>query len=275
MIDIAAIAANLEPGPDGIWVSRSRSEISYPEEGNEHCLALEAGSFWFSHRNHCIETILKCFPPPGVLFDVGGGNGYVAAGLQRTGIPVTLVEPGWQGALNARQRGVERVICSTLEDAGFQEGAIPAFGLFDVLEHIQDQEAFLHQLHCLLPHGGRGYLTVPAYPLLWSADDDYAGHHRRYTLGSLQRVLQAAGFRVIFSSYFFWFLPPPIFLFRSIPTRLGLRKQAAWNQYNQEHRELTGVAGHLLNWVLEMEIRRLRQGQAIPFGGSCLVAVEK
>ena len=32
-------------------MSRTHSPISYPEEGNLNCLALEAGSFWFAHRN--------------------------------------------------------------------------------------------------------------------------------------------------------------------------------------------------------------------------------
>src|SRR5512142_1308788 len=131
--DVAALAANLEQGADGIWVSRGQAQqISYPEEGNSNCLALEADSFWFEHRNRCIQAVMGHFPPPGVVLDVGGGNGYVALGLQRAGFAVALVEPGWQGVQNARVRGVETLICSTLEDAGFRPGSVPAVGLFDV-----------------------------------------------------------------------------------------------------------------------------------------------
>lgn len=275
VVDLNEIATNLEPGPEGIWVSRSRSPISYPEAGNEMCLGLEAASFWFGHRNQCIQAVVNRFPPQGVLFDVGGGNGYVAAGLNQAGVPVALLEPGWAGAQNARRRGVETVICSTLEDAGFLDGALPAAGLFDVLEHIADEGNFLASLHQRMAPGGKLYLTVPAYPALWSADDDYAGHHRRYTLSSLRRSLESAGFRVIFSSYIFWMLPLPILLFRSLPSRLGWRKQAAWDRYFQEHRSQPGPVGWLLGQLLKWELKRVRNGQRVWMGGSCLAVAEK
>ncbi len=272
-VDISAIAANLELGPDGIWVARSREkEISYPEEGNLNCLALEADSFWFAHRNRCIQAVMRAAPPPGIVFDVGGGNGYVALGLQQAGIPVALVEPGWQGVQNARRRGVETLICSSLEDAGFRPGSVPAVGLFDVLEHIEADEAFLQSIRDLLVPGGRVYLTVPAYRALWSADDDYAGHYRRYTLGSLRRALERAGLRVDFASYIFFMLPLPIFLMRAIPTRLGLRKQEAWDSYQQEHRAQPGLAGQVVDRLLALELAQLQKGRPVPFGGSCMVA---
>lgn len=275
VIDIPSIADNLIPGPDGIWVSRSRGEISYPEEGNQNCLALEEDSFWFAHRNCCIQSVMTNYPPPGTLLDVGGGNGYVALGLQQAGIPVMLLEPGWEGVQNARKRGVNSLVCSTLEDAGFRSGSLPAVGMFDVLEHIQEQEAFLRQVRELLVSGGRLYLTVPAYQLLWSADDDYAGHYRRYTLGSLQRVLNASGFRVVFASYIFFMLPLPSYFLRVIPSRLGLRKEKAWDQYQQEHRAQPGLVGGVLRAMLHWEENRLRSGRSVPFGGSCLVAAER
>ena len=34
MIDLRAIASNLESGPDGLWHPRSRSRFDYPDEGN-------------------------------------------------------------------------------------------------------------------------------------------------------------------------------------------------------------------------------------------------
>lgn len=274
-MDIAASADNLAPGPNGIWVSRSRKEISYPEEGNLNCLALEADSFWFDHRSRCIQAVMRLFPPPGMLFDVGGGNGYVAMGLQQVGIPVALVEPGWQGVMNAQRRGVQTLICSTLEDAGFHAGALPAVGMFDVLEHIQAGRDFLRSVHSLLTPGGRLYLTVPAYRVLWSADDDYAGHYQRYTVTGLRNLLRACGFEVEFASYIFLLLPLPIFLLRAIPSRLGLRKQEAWESYQQEHRQQASLAGALLSRILGWELTRLRDGKALPVGGSCLVVARK
>lgn len=276
MNDLREVAANLEPGADGIWVARSReNEISYPDEGNTNCLALESNSFWFKHRNQCIQAVMRNYPPPGMVFDVGGGNGYVALGLQQAGFTVALVEPGRQGVENARQRGVETLVCSTLEDAGFRPLSVPAVGLFDVLEHIADAEGFLKTVQGLLVPGGRVYLTVPAFQALWSADDDYAGHQRRYHLTGLSRVLEQAGLQVEFASYIFFMLPLPIYLLRALPTRLGLRKQEAWDTYQQEHQSRPGLAGRALEGLLGWELGRLKNNKTIPIGGSCLVAARK
>ena len=77
MIELSKIATNLQPGEHGIWFSKKRSHISYPEDGNLRCLAVEDSSFWFKHRNKCIIESMRLFPPEGVVYDVGAGNGYV------------------------------------------------------------------------------------------------------------------------------------------------------------------------------------------------------
>ena len=95
-----------------------------------------------------------------------------------------------------------------------------------MLEHIEDDAAALRQVHRLLRPGGHLFLTVPAYPALFSEDDRLAGHFRRYTSNSLTRVLAGSGFQIRFASYMFAPLPPLVFLLRTIPTRLGLRRGA-------------------------------------------------
>ena len=277
IFDPGARSDRLQRGPDGIWylAGGDRSRVSYPEEGNANCLALEEDSFWFEHRNACIIEVLRLFPPPGAILDVGGGNGYVTSALQRAGLAAALLEPGEQGARNAFRRGIRSVICASLQDAGFAPGSLPGIGLFDVLEHIADDADFLSTVHHLLAPAGRLYITVPAYPLLWSADDDYAGHYRRYTLAGLSQALRAAGLSVNFNSYFFGVLPLPIFLLRSLPTRLGLRKQNAWDSYRQEHSSRPGLLGRLLAWILSLELACLRRKAPLPCGGSCLVVAQK
>lgn len=119
MIDLTTISSNLQQTSDGIWRSRSSSSISYPDWGNEACFQVEDASFWFRHRNACILEAVQQFPPPGPVFDIGGGNGFVAKGMQDAGIDVVLVEPGEAGAVNAQRRGIRSVICATLADAGW------------------------------------------------------------------------------------------------------------------------------------------------------------
>jgi SAM-dependent methyltransferase len=271
MVDLNLIATNLELRSDGIWYSRRTSQIDYPEEGNAFCYQLEEESFWFNHRNAFILEALSRFPPSGLLFDVGGGNGFVAKAISDIGINTILVEPGVEGVRNAQRRGINQLVCATLEDAGFQDQTLPAIGMFDVLEHIPDDLGFLHQINRLLIQGGRLYLTVPAYKFLWSNEDDFAQHYRRYTLGQLDERLQLAGFKVEFSTYIFATLPLPIFFFRTIPSKLGWRKTGDLTRVGSELKPISNTANNLLDAILKIELAILKRRNLLPFGGSCLV----
>lgn len=268
---IDEIAANLELGDSGIWFSKGKSEVSYPSAGNESCFEIEDHSFWFRHRNRCINTVVRGFPPAGAIFDLGGGNGFVSLALQQDGWQNVVVEPGRAGALNARKRGLVNVICSTLEDADFRSHSLPAAGLFDVLEHLADDQQFLECLRERLAPGGRVYLSVPAYQWLWSAEDVSAGHFRRYTLSSLKSVLRLSGFQIDYASYIFSPLPPAILLKRTIPSLLGRRSVENTDDGVQEHRSGSATLTRILDGVFEWELRMVERKKTIPVGGSCLV----
>lgn len=261
-------ALNLELDPQGYWYARNQPALSYPEDGNESCFTFEDDSFWFRHRNDVIRCLVEQYPPGGLIFDVGGGNGYVSAGLERAGFPTVVVEPGRSGAENACRRGLRSVVNATLEAAQFASAVADAVGLFDVLEHIEDEADFLASIRQLLKPGGRIYLTVPAFQMLWSNEDTLAGHFRRYTRASLTRVLQAAGFQVEFATYFFCVLPFPVFFLRSIPSRLGWRKDPSLRRSRQEHVR-RGFVGQVLDRVWSGELAWLKRRRWIPLGGSC------
>ncbi len=275
MIDLHLFASNLEQGTDGLWHPKVRTRPTYPDAGNAFCFQVEDASFWFHHRNACILGAVRRFPPAGPVFDIGGGNGFVARGLVQQGFPAVVVEPGPEGARNARSRGLDPVVCAALDDAGFRPGALPAAGLFDVLEHLDDDVQVLARLGVLLAPGGRLYLTVPAYQWLWSDDDDLSEHRRRYTVSGLRRVAERAGFTVEYATYMFWPLPPPIALLRVLPSRLGLRPKADAATIQQELQPTDGVAVRLLSRVLAGEAGWLARGRSLPFGGSCLMVARR
>ncbi len=275
MIDLTAIASNLQPGPDGLWHPRSRSACDYPDEGNAFCYQVEDHSFWFRHRNACILDAVQRLPPAGAIFDIGGGNGFVARALAQAGYDAVVVEPGPTGARNAQARGLAPVVCAALDDAGFAPGTLPAAGLFDVLEHMADDRAVLEQLARLLSRDGRLYLTVPAYQWLWSTDDDLGGHHRRYSGRSLRRVVTAAGFDVEYATQIFWPLPLPILLLRALPSRLGIRPKADVDAIREELQPRESAGVRVLEALLRLETRWLRGGHVIPFGGSCLMVARR
>jgi SAM-dependent methyltransferase len=274
MVNMARIAPSLKLGVDGIWHTEATGTVSYPPHANEACFDLEDGSFWFDHRNACIVAAVETFPPrgDGPIFDIGGGNGFVSVGLMEAGFDVVLVEPGLAGALNAKRRGVPTVIQATTSSAGFTSQSMESVGLFDVIEHIEDDVAFLTSIHTLLKPGGKLYATVPAYSLLWSDEDEVSGHFRRYTLSSVKGCLQLAGFRHEFATYIFRPLPVPILLTRTLPSHWRKRTAADMrNRMRSEHKPARGAGMNIITWLLSREVKNIRAGRRMAFGGSCLV----
>jgi SAM-dependent methyltransferase len=276
MRPLSEISTNLDLSPDGVWTARTVSPVSYPESGNDIYFAIEDSSFWFRHRNAFILEAARLFPPPGTIFDIGGGNGFVACALQRAGFEVVLVEPGPIGAANAVRRGVRHVVRAAFGDAGFLQGSISAIGLFDVLEHIEDQHRFLASVErCLVP-GGRIYITVPASQWLWSREDLDAGHFRRYSVADLSRALQDAGLAVEFATHFFGFLPLPELFARALPYRLGLAGPPPTIERVRADHEAAGFAANrVLRILTGRELRRLRRLRTSRFGSSCLAVARK
>lgn len=275
-MDIGAISHGLRCDADGIWRAASASAVSYPDDGHQLLAAVEEASFWFRHRNRCIAAAVGAHPPSGAIFDIGGGNGFVSAGLRAAGFDAVLVEPGPQGASNARRRGLPNVVCATTESAGFAPATLPAIGLFDVVEHVEDDAGFIAGLRPLLVDGGRLYLSVPAYGWLWSHEDVEAGHFRRYSLTGLRAMIAAAGFRIDYAGYFFRPLPLPILLLRSLPDRLGLaRGRGDARAVSRDHAVRRGPLVRALERLLEPEVRHIRAGREMAFGGSCLLVATK
>ncbi|CAA6676544.1 MULTISPECIES: bifunctional 2-polyprenyl-6-hydroxyphenol methylase/3-demethylubiquinol 3-O-methyltransferase UbiG [unclassified Lentimonas] len=260
----------------GIWKSGDKSSISYPDDGNTIFFEIEDNSFWFQHRNRCLRKVINHYRPNGMILDIGGGNGYVTKGLIEEGFDVCLMEPGKSGIKNAQRRGIENLICSTFQDAEFKDGVIPAIGLFDVLEHIEDEQALLDELHRSMQNAGKLYLTVPAHQILWAQEDIDAGHYRRYTTESIKNVLEASGFRILHSTYIFSPLPLPIFLFRSLPSRLGLVRNASnADKHKSEHSHKRGLVGKFIDLMLNRELDKIALNKRIGKGSSCLIVAEK
>lgn len=274
--DVAHLFPNLEKRDDDIWFSCQQGPVSYPAHGHAACLQVEDRSFWFRHRNRCIVSVVRRFAPAGgLLFDIGGGNGYVSKGLTDAGITCVLAEPGLDGAVAARARGVDPVLCTRLEDLDTAAGKIDMIGMFDVLEHIEDESGALGRVRTLLQPDGLLFLTVPAYNALHSADDVAAGHFRRYTVRSLRHALVDNGFTLRYTTYLFAPLPPLVLLLRTLPSRLGLRRPADSDEQAEAAHVHEGISARAINALLDREAHRIESGRSIPFGTSCLAVASK
>ena len=272
--DPRTAAHSLRLVQDNVWLAPGQvAETSYPDDGHDWCRAIEDESFWFQHRNRMIQAAVARFPPFGALLDVGGGNGCVAAALQRAGQQVVMLEPAPLGVRHAQARGVP-VIQGVLTEGLFAGDSIAGIGLFDVLEHLADDGALLREAARVLIPGGRIYVTVPAHPLLWSPEDDYAQHHRRYTPSRLMRAMREAGLSKIFLTPFFSCLIAPILMLRVLPGLMGLGRPSRTGN-ERSHLLPAGIMGRVLTQTLNAEVRNIRRGGRCLGGASLLLVAEK
>lgn len=271
MFDILQIADNLNLSPEGIWVAPRSTDFMFLPNDETDWVQIQQHSFWYRHRNDCLKELFKSFPPRGIALEVGAGDGFVSLGLQQAGVQVVAIEPDIKRARNAKRRGVESVISARLEDVEWKPACVGGVGLFDVLEHIDDEIIFLRRVRRLLKSGGRLYVSVPTYQWLWSKEDDEAHHLRRYTLDRLRKTLEVAGFMVEYTTYFFSALAIPILLLRSLPTWLGIRLDRTHLSSCREHHPKLLIVSNILNYFLSREVQAIRNKSIKIFGASCLV----
>ena len=278
-LDITKFSNEIKKNTHGFFTSKALSDVSYPKEGSDSCFAIEDSSFWFKHRKNCIIELIKLFPPinNGPIFDIGGGNGYMSKAFEQAGYSTVLVEPSESGTLNARNhRKLKHIINSTFEEANFLPESLPAISLFDVVEHIEEDLSFLKKIHSSLMPKGKLYITVPAYSWLWSSADDIGGHFKRYTCSSMKKVLEQAGFKIDFSTYFFRPLPLAIFLQRSIPYRLFNKQlDLSVEQNEKDHNLKNNTVDTILTKIFSFELNNIMYKKRMKFGGSCLISCYK
>lgn len=142
-------------------------------------------------------------------------------------------------------------------------------GAFDILEHIEEDEQVLQQMHEALKPGGIMLLTVPQHAWLWSPVDDYACHVRRYSAQELHAKVESAGFEILRSTSFVSSLLPAMWL-----SRFAQKCSAKEVDATAEFRISTWLNG-MLETILSVEIYMIRHGINFPLGGSRLIAARK
>jgi SAM-dependent methyltransferase len=258
---------------DGIWRSSDALNISYPDDGNSLYMEIEERSFWFNARNKAIFEVIIKYSNTGAIFDIGGGNGYVSKYLCDLGFEAVLVEPGITGCRNALKRGLRKILNIRFDDQYFISGTIPNICIFDILEHLDDQSEFLNNIWNVLCPGGKIFVTVPAFMSLWSKEDSYAGHFRRYRIKELGKIFSRSGFRILYASYFFSFLIIPVFLFRTLPSKLGLYRINP--KKTKMHHNSGSIINILFRLFFELELKKIKQGKRIITGNSIILVAEK
>jgi SAM-dependent methyltransferase len=232
--------------------------------------ALEQDYFWFRERLQLLLWAFERYASASASFlEIGCGTGAILSALARAhprvsawgceayveGLELarTRVDPGRLLQVDAR--------CLPFADE------FDAIGMFDVIEHIEEDEAVLAQAHRALKRGGVLLVTVPQHGFLWSPSDEHAGHVRRYARDDLVRKVRQARFRVLRCTSFVSVLFPLLLLSR---VRRRHRKYNALDEFR-----VSRTINYLLGLALAAERAAIRAGASFPFGGSLLLVARR
>lgn len=234
---------------------------------------LEADNFWFVSRNALLSEVLKKrVPDPLDVLEIGCGTGFVLSALRR--IYPTARLSGSDIFTEGLGFAAQRVLSAKLFQ--MDATAIPfaqefdLVGAFDVLEHIDDDNLALQQIHGALKPGGSTILTVPQHPSMWSRMDEYAHHKRRYTRAELLEKMRAVGFEVDYVTSFVSLLLPAMWA-----SRIQQRNAPPVEDGVDPALRIHPVLNKVFNGVMAVERALIRKGMTFPAGGSLLVIGRK
>jgi len=122
--------------------------------------------------------------------------------------------------------------------------------LFDVLEHVREEDDFLAAVKFHLTDGGMLLVNVPAGQWAYSTYDQAVGHVRRYSANTLRRVAERND--LIFDRWSYWGLP-------LIPTLLARK---LWLAGRKDQKEIvsrgidagSGIANSMLGLLSACEV---------------------
>jgi 2-polyprenyl-3-methyl-5-hydroxy-6-metoxy-1,4-benzoquinol methylase len=206
--------------------------------------------------------------------EVGCGTGYVLSAIaaSRKWERLCGSELHEQALTFARQR-----LNGTAELIQIDARAIPArysdmdvIGAFDVIEHIEDDEAVLRGMHRALRPGGGLMITVPQHGWLWSSFDEVAHHVRRYDAGQLRAKIEIAGFHVLFSGSYTFALLPAMLLSRLFSVQSDDAIARAFSEVSTPK-----PINVLFRSILNAEVALTLAGVRFPVGGSRVVVARK
>jgi SAM-dependent methyltransferase len=171
--------------------------------------------FWIRRRFAVMKRLAdSTFRNAKRAAEIGCGNGLLQRDIEDCyGIPVAGFELN-EIALQKNVCRISPLYCYNIHQRNPEfHSHFDLLLLFDVLEHIEDEDAFLQSVKFHLAEAGTLLINVPAHRFFFSDYDRAAGHMRRYSIEQLAKVAERNGFKA--RAFTYWGLPlVPLLLLR-------------------------------------------------------------
>ncbi|NMC07431.1 MAG: class I SAM-dependent methyltransferase, partial [Candidatus Lokiarchaeota archaeon] len=174
-------------------------------------------NFWSMAKRELIDIALgqhaRSSRPGAVprILNIGAGVGDDLAAIKAHGtIHLVDIDAHALTLINDKDCAEKRV--ASITNLPYPDGFFDVVICLDVFEHVGDDARAFSEVHRVLRNHGRLIFTVPAFPWLYSSHDRVLKHVRRYSLDEIRERL--VGFKIVFLSYWDFFLFLPISLWR-------------------------------------------------------------
>jgi len=204
------------------------------------------------------------------LLDAGCGTGGLLArlGAEYSGRTVVGLDADRAACARAAMKSGRPVCAGTVNALPFADATFAAIFSADVLCHRDvDEDTAVAEFHRCLFDNGLLVLNLPAYRWMLSRHDAAVYNVRRYTRRGIARLLKAAGFRLLFATYWNVLLFPVMVLTRKLLPQSPV--------VSSDVRLYPAPVDALGRAATSVERALLRCGVRFPFGGSLIAVAAK
>ncbi|UCC39064.1 MAG: methyltransferase domain-containing protein [Candidatus Aminicenantes bacterium] len=266
------------PHRNGIisFVDENEEKVGYKNSYFFELREVEDKHFWFKARKKLILYCVKKYCQRIInskhkMLEIGCGNGSVLQYLKENGIDCQGGDLFIEGLKIYREMAEVPLYQVDALNLPFRE-YFDIIGLFDVIEHIDEDRKVLKEAYKALKSNGKILITVPTYKKLWGRYDKLSFHKRRYSKTELIIKLRNAGFAIEKISYFVSLIFPVLLLFRYFHNIKG--KNQSDEEFLKKEIQIMPLLNRVFLWILEIEIKLINLLH-FPFGSSLLAIARK
>ncbi len=260
---------------DKIWRFAEYSESTFEDHTEESIQALAENvdrHFWLLERKRIVVSAVQRYLERGDQFlDVGVGACDIASDLRMAGLDVLLGDVQSQSLQIGKDLSFENLFQFDLYKPVFRDH-VQAVGVFDVLEHLDDDKTAVANLMQMVVPGGYIFATVPAFQILWNNRDSMERHKRRYSLRQLEALFRSQG-AIVLSCRYTFFSIFPLLVVRALFSRLRPKSQFNLDDYRSEF-QINSYLNEGLKKLSRLEDMWFKK-KGPPFGGSLFLIAKR